>query len=397
MISIRNKCFQELPMKRKIVMNIAWGAFILLFAASCAGSPKPVEPAPVEPTVQAPVETPPPAETKPVETADPSKTPPDQAATDALNAAMARAEKSRKQAFDIQSPAYAPSEWKAAEALFLQARDAAANKNMAAYAEAVKLYDQAAAGYDAAAEKSLPQFAEARRNEIEKARSAALTAGVEDLSPERLAVADKAAADAQGKYDAGDYYGAAESASEARARYLVLKTGSDSYAVKSEIDRRDFAVYDPGNYTLAGNKLDKALSDYDEGKLDAAGDATDESLLRYNLALGKGREMNASGRGKNAAVERQAAQDLKANVGVKSGFEDAASVFAEADAAFKAERFDESAELYAEAESLFSIVRATAAEKRQRAEDALLRAQQKMSESEKTAKEADTVLQGGTR
>lgn len=384
-------------MKRKIVMNLAWGAFILLFAASCAGSPKPVEPAPVEPTAQAPVETPPPVETKPVETTDPSKTPPDQAATDALNAAQARAEKSRKQAFDIQAPSYAPAEWKAAEALFLQARDAAAQKNMAAYAEAAKWYDQAAAAYDAAAQKSLPEYAADRRDEIGKARSAALGAGVQDLSPERLAAADQVAADAQGKYDAGDYYGAAESASEARARYLVLKTGSDSYAVKSEIDRRDFARYDPGNYTLAGEKLDKALVGYDAGDIDASADASEESLLRYNLALGKGRELNASGRGENAAEERQAAQDLKANVAVKAGFEDAAAVFAEADAAFKAERFDESAELYAEAESLFSIVRATAAEKRQRAEEALLKAQRKMSESENTAKEADAVLQGGTR
>ncbi len=220
---------------------------------------------------------------------------------------------------------------------------------------------------------------------------------MQDLSPERLAVADAVAAEAQGKYESGDYYGAAESAAEARARYLVLKTGSDSYAVKSEIDRRDFAPYDPGNYTLAGEKLDKALVDYDQGAVDAAQDASEESLLRYNLALGKGREMNASGRGKNAAEERRAAQDLKANVAVKTGYEEAAVVFAEADDAFKAERFDESAELYAEAESLFSIVRATAAEKRRRAEDALLRAQQKMSESEQNAKEAETVLQGGTR
>jgi hydrogenase maturation factor HypE len=107
--------------------------------------------------------------------------------------------------------------------------------------------------------------------------------------------------------------------------------------------------------------------------------------------------MNASGRCEAASAERQAAQDLKANVAVKSDFERAQAVYAEAEQAFKAEKYDDAADLFAQAESLFADVKNVAAEKRARALEAMQNAQQKISATEDAAKKADAVLEGGSR
>lgn len=383
-------------MKRSLPMLAVFAASIILFAASCAGTPKPAAPAPVE---AAPV-----AEAEP--TPEPSKPAPppvvvvdtpDQAMVDSLADAKARAEKSRKQAFDVEAPSYFPADWKKAETSYLLGVEKAKVNKAVAYREAAEAYLSAAELYDAAAQRSLPLFADARRAEVVKAREAALKSGIGDISPERLGAADAVAAEAEALYKAGDYYGAAAKAQEARARYVALATGSKAASVKNEIDRRDFAAYDPSNYKLANDKLGAAMSSYDAGAIPASQGSAEEAQLRFNIALVKGKEMNASGYGKRAETQRNAARDLKANVAVKAGFEQAAAVLSEADATFKSERYDESADLYAEAESLFSVVRATAAEKRRIAQEAIDKAAKKLSDSEQTAKEADAVIEGGKK
>ncbi len=387
-------------MKRKIIMRALTGALIITFAASCAGTPKPAPQAPSEqPAVTpAPAAPAPQAEQKPPEPPkDLSKMEPDQATTDALASAQARAEKSRKQAFDVQSPTYFPDDWKAAENQYLAARDKAKDKNMAAYQEATKLYLSAADAYDAVAKKTLPLFADARQNELDQARALAVAVGAEKLVPDRLAVADAEVAKAHQQYQAGDYYGAADTAATARSRYLALKTGLDANAVKNTIDQRGFAGYDPSNYALASTKLDQAMGFYDQGNVPGARDASDEALLRFNLALNKGKEMNASSLGKAAVNEKNAATELKANVAVKDGYDNASNVLSQADAAYKAEKYDDAANLYTQAEQLFASVRATAADKRQKALDAMNRATKQMTESEQTAKNANAILEGGSR
>ena len=144
-------------------------------------------------------------------------------------------------------------------------------------------------------------------------------------------------------------------------------------------------------------KLQAAQETYDAGDINASQNNAEEALLRFRLALNKGREMNASGRGEAASAERQAAQDLKANVAVKSDFERAQAVYAEAEQAFKAEKYDDAADLFAQAESLFADVKNVAAEKRARALEAMQNAQQKISATEDAAKKADAVLEGGSR
>jgi hypothetical protein len=384
-------------MKHKVFVSALVGASLtLLVLSSCASGPKPAAPTTEEPVAQTEPEKPAPEE-KPVEVTDPSKLPPDQAAETALAAAVARAEKSRKQAFDLEVPDTFAEDWKKAEALFMTGRDTAQVKTQLSYTEAAKAYNDAADAYDALALKALPLYAEARRQEIVKARANAVKAGADQLLPEQLAAADRVADRAQAEFDAGNYYTAAATAQEARSRYIILKTGLDAYAVQQEIDRRDFAKYDAGNYSLAQQKLQTSQEAYDAGDIASAQNNAEEALLRFRLALNKGREMNASGRGQAALAEQQAAQDLKAQVAVKSDFERAQALYNEAEQAFKAEQYDDAADMYTQAEALFADVKNVAAEKRARALEALQAAQQKISATEDAAKKADTVLEGGSR
>jgi hypothetical protein len=384
-------------MKHKVFVSALVGASLtLLVLSSCASGPKPAAPTTEEPVAQTEPVKPAPEE-KPVEVTDPSKLPPDQAAETALAAAVARAEKSRKQAFDLEVPDTFAEDWKKAEALFMTGRDKAQVKTQLSYTEAAKAYNDAADAYDALALKALPLYAEARRQEIVKARADAVKAGADQLLPEQLAAADKVADRAQAEFDAGNYYTAAATAQEARSRYIILKTGLDAYAVQQEIDRRDFAKYDAGNYSLAQQKLQTSQEAYDAGDIASAQNNAEEALLRFRLALNKGREMNASGRGQAALAEQQAAQDLKAQVAVKSDFERAQALYNEAEQAFKAEQYDDAADMYTQAEALFADVKNVAAEKRARALEALQAAQQKISATEDAAKKADTVLEGGSR
>lgn len=370
-------------MKRRLATTALFAASILLLVASCAGAPKATPEEPAAPAT---------APTAPAQTVIAT---PDAAAADTLAAAKARAEKSRKQAFDVESPSYFPDDWKAVETSYLAVREKKIEETAAAYSEATAAYTKAADGYDALAKRALPLYAEARRSEIVAARASAIEAGIEESSPDRLAAADAAATKAQGLFDAGDYYAAAAAAVEARDRYLALAPGAKAYEVKSEIDRREFAGSDPGNYSIAERKLGEALAAYDAGDQIASRDAAEESLLRFNLTLKKGRELYASGKGAEASAQRQAALDLKANVAVKDGFDSASSVFAEADAAFQAEAYEDAADLYAESAGLFSAVSASAADKRSAAEIAIAEAERRVSESEQTALAADALLEGG--
>jgi hypothetical protein len=379
-------------MKHKLFVSALLGtSLILIGLTSCASGPKPAAPTTEEPGVQA--ET-----TQPTsEISDPSKMPPDPVTESSLAEALARAEKSRKQAFDLDAPAAFAEDWKKAEDFFLAGREKAQVKTQLSYSEAIKAYTNAADAYDELARKALPIYAEARRKELEKARADAVKAGAERLLPAQLAAADKVADTAQNQFESGDYYTAIATAQEARTRYIILKTGLDALSVQQEIDRRDFAQYDASNYSLAEQKLQASQQAYDAGDVSTAQNNAEEALLRYRLVLNKGREMYASGRSKSALAERQAAQDLKANVAVKSDFERAQVVFTDAEQAFKAEKYDEAADLYAQAEALFAEVKTVAAEKRAKALETMQAAQQKITATEDAAKKADTVLEGGSR
>jgi len=115
-------------MKHKLFVSALLGtSLILIGLTSCASGPKPAAPTTEEPGVQA--ET-----TQPTsEISDPSKMPPDPVTESSLAEALARAEKSRKQAFDLDAPAAFAEDWKKAEDFFLAGREKAQVKTQLSY------------------------------------------------------------------------------------------------------------------------------------------------------------------------------------------------------------------------------------------------------------------------
>jgi len=381
---------KELPKHKQLGRLLVWVVLGML-VASCAGAPKPAV-GPGEQPTETPTEQP-----AVVQETDPDKLPPDQATEAALLDQQGRTEKARKFAFDVGSPEFFADEWKAVEAQFIQAKELSQQKTMGTYKKATELYRQAADTYEALAQKALPLYAQKRKEDLQRLRSQAVTAGAQERVPELLVTADESADKAQALFDAKEYYGAIDAAIVAENRYVILAMGMKAYTVQQEIDRRNFRVYDESNYTLAESKLQESILSYKEGDLDKSRNAAEESLLRFNLALNKGKEMNARTLSDGANKERQAALDLKAHVAVKQDYDAANAVLAKAEAAFKAEKYDEAAELYQEAAVQFGKVRQVAAQKRQQAEEALQKAQAGITATEESARRANEILQGGAQ
>jgi len=98
-------------MKRKLIMRALGGALIITFAASCAGTPKPASQAPSEqPAVTpAPAAPAPQPEQKPRNRQGSSKMEPDQATTDSLASAQARAENPESRPLTSRVPPISPT------------------------------------------------------------------------------------------------------------------------------------------------------------------------------------------------------------------------------------------------------------------------------------------------
>jgi hypothetical protein len=377
-------------MKRIYTVFVLIGIAVSLSILSCKGSPAPVETPPpaVEPS------TPP---QPPVQ--DPDLGPPDQAAIDALNAAKGQADISRQQAIDIEGPSYFPADWEAAEAQYLAAGEQSQKPTQGEVKQALAQYKAVADVYDALARKCLPLYAQARADEINQARTEAIDAGISDISPSRLAIADATVDQALRQYETGkeasDYYAAARSAFLALDRYRALKTGAIAYTVRQEIETRGFITYDPRNFELAEESASRAISAYDSEDIDIAASNAEEALVRYNLVLNTGWESYAAERRAAADKERQAAIALKANVAVKNEFDTANGIYGRAGAALQGKRFSEAVDLYLQSESQFADICIIAAEKRRLAEEAIKTAEEKVIQSDETARDAEIILEGG--
>jgi hypothetical protein len=358
----------------------------VLFAVSCQ-----TPPTPEEDTVPEKTESPVPEKT------DPNSAPPDQAALDDLNAAIARAQKSRQQAIDIESPSYFADDWEAAESQYVSAVDQEKKSTLGEVKDSVARYNAVADAFDTLARKCLPLYARDRENEIVRLRAAAIDADAYITAPDYLVIADHISLRAQSQYDAEEYYPAAASAFLAADMYRALKTGLDAYNVREEIVDRNFIIYDPGSFEKADDTITAAAFAYEGENASQAQDKADEALLRYNLVLKTGKQSFAADRGAAAGMERQAALELKANVAVRREFEAASVIYNQAEASFKAEDYDKAADLYGRSESMFDGIRQTAEEKRRLATEARISAESKMAESDEAARKAELFLEGDVR
>jgi hypothetical protein len=311
-----------------------------------------------------------------------------------LDAAIARAEASRKRASDFDAASYFPSDWEAAEGLYSNAgglpRTGADEIRQAAAA-----YNAAADAYDGVFRSTVPLYAQAREDEVTAARNAVLASGLAGQFPQYLLKADKVAVNALEQYEREDYYAARDSAAEALAMYQALKTGADAYLVRQTITGRNFTGYDPENFDKADTVGLAAVNDYDEGNTEQARTQAEEAGFRYNLVLKTAWIAYTAEKKASAGLQRQNALDLKANIAVRDDYNAVAQIFNQAEASLKAEKYEEASGLYEQSESGFMKVSRAAAEKRIIAEEAIRAAEEKMIESDDTAKKAEIILEGG--
>ena len=427
-------------MKSKSVWWVLLGLLLLFTAVACKSTPPQAEPTPPQGAAQ-----------------DNDSAPPDQAALNDLNDAASRALAARKFVMDFDGPALFPSDWQSADSLYTQAEQQKRNSTRRETRESIDRYNNAANAFEAMKDKTLAQYYSNKEKELTDARDAAVRAGVGDLAPDYLLDADNTVADAVARYQGRDYYAAKDTAEEALSKYTLLAYGADvyyvrvdvvdagaeelvpdlldkadnagldaidkyiaknytgaknsaanaesmygnlkaglaAYKVREEIANRDFEVYDPQNIELADDTLRSAADDYNAGNFSAAKDKADAALVRYNLALRTAWESYSAEKGADASTERQKALDAKANVAVRDDFNSAQAIYVRANSAFQAGDHEGAANLYLQCQSMFTDTARTALQKRQAADAALNRANQKLTESDETARNAEVILEGG--
>ena len=190
----------------------------------------------------------------------------------ALDEARTRAQASRQQAMDFETPAYFPSEWEAIEAQFRAANNAAA-------------LNAAAAAYDELLKRTAPLYAQAREDEIMAARDELIATGVTGYFPEYLGTADNLALSALEQYEAGDYYGAKGSAAEALALYEDMLIAANIIVVREELTATGVTQYFPEYLSTADNLAYSAIDQYEAGNKAEAKETASAVMEQYQDML----------------------------------------------------------------------------------------------------------------
>jgi hypothetical protein len=295
-----------------------------------------------------------------------------------------KANQARQQAMDFSSDTYFPSEWEEAEKQFAAANDDAS-------------FNAAADAYNALFKKALPLYAQAKEDEMMAVREELISTGLTDVFPKYLKNADDLALSAQDKYDAGDYYGAKDTASSALKEYETLLAGGKTYLARQEIINRGFTKYDNDNFLKADEIAQKAIDAYDAGNKEDALSNAEEAQLRYNIVLSNGWTTYSSERRDAASKERELAINDKANIASRETFRKGESLLEDAKTLFDDGKFSDAAIAFVEAEANYAISRKETEEKRIKAQEAIKAAEEKIGESSETAIEAEKIIEGGSR
>jgi hypothetical protein len=360
-------------MKSKCTHIVLWGLLIACFFIGCKTTG----------------DTGPDALTK----GDPS-TPINEAMLAALDTSKANTEAARARAMEVQGQVYYPNDWAGAEERF-EANDALAPSTRGEAKEKSDEWESLTTVYEEIFQNSLSQFIADKKDDLDNTRESAVEAGALEILPDRFAEADELAASAKEKYDQGDYRAAAEDGNAALDRYMVLKTIADAYNKQQEVDGRDFYAYDPDNYELAADSGNAAVEYFDNGSIQDAQDAADESLLRFNLVLKNGWIVVTDERAAEAREIRDACKEVKADVAVRQDYNAAEQVYNQAHVALRSEEYADAADLLEQSTALYMQAYDAALEKRIRAETALREAEQKVAESEAKAQNAEDIIGGG--
>jgi hypothetical protein len=300
------------------------------------------------------------------------------------DAAKAKVDQARKQAMDFDSHTYFPSDWEKAEAQYAQADDAAS-------------YNAAADAYNELFKRAIPLYAQAREDEILSIREELIDTGFTDVLPHYLKNADDLALDAQDKYEAGDFYGARDTASAALSEYETLLAGAKTYLTRQEIINRGFTLYDTDNLKKADDVAQSAIDSYDEGDKKTAIISAEEATLRYNIVLANGWLVYSADRMEAASKERELAIADRANIASRDTFRQGDIFLENANELFEEGNYSDAAIVFVEAEAIFAVSRKETEEKRKRAEETMRIAEEKIEESGGTAIGAEKIIEGGSK
>jgi hypothetical protein len=211
----------------------------------------------------------------------------DMASAETLAVSMSRADAARKRAVDFESPDYFPSDWDAANSLYVVAADMP-KTTQSSVQQAALLYENAADAFDEIFRKTIPLYAQAREDEIMDAREKLINTGFRNYFTKYLKNADNKALLALYQFEAGDYYNAGNTAADALNEYETLYIGAEILQIRQEIIERDFVKYDIDNFEKADEAALAVNNEYKAGNKETAIANAKDVLRRYNNVLANG-------------------------------------------------------------------------------------------------------------
>jgi hypothetical protein len=254
-----------------------------------------------------------------------------------LNDAMARAEKSRQKAMDVDGQTYFPNDWKAAEAKN-QSGKSAKKDSVDEIKAATALFVSAADAYDDIAQKSGPRFTK-DKDDAQKALNAAIA---------RMDQSRKKASDAKGQTNFPNEWKNAETKNQ-NAKNAKRATATE---IKAAITL----------YNGASDAYDDIV------KKDAARVAAEAQKAMQDAKT-------------KAEKERQVAVAAKAQTAVPDDFNKADAIFQQAVKDFNAKSQKPATDRFNQSAPMFTAAAQSAEKKRGQAEDLVAAAKKKSAES----------------
>jgi hypothetical protein len=354
-------------------------------------------------------------------------------ANSALQAAMARAEKSRKDAHDSLALNYFPDDWAGAEALRQNSLDA--NKNsIEEMKTAAALFVSAADSYDAITSKNRQIIAKEKEDadkalqaamaQTEKSRQAAMNVSGQAYFPN-----DWRAAEAKNTSAKGAKKTTAEEIKTATAQFISATAAYDDIAARSQ--QMAAKEKEDANKTLlaAIARMEKSRKDAQDAKANinlpvdwnnaeaknrtavnarrataiemkaavplynSAADAYDD-LVRKNLAFQNTQNQKSAEDAKaRAEKERQKALDVQANIAAVAEFGGADAIFKQAAADFNKKIFTSAIESYNKSSDQFIAAALSAEKKRVLADNTIGEAKRRSAQSADYAVNTGTVME----
>jgi hypothetical protein len=320
--------------------------------------------------------------------------PPNQASLDTLAKGREAAEEARSRAEYVQGSAYCPDEWGQAEDRYGKAKVFPKPPTLADALSQTEEWKGLKTAYEDIYNKSLPQFAKEQGKILAAAREDAVNAGAEELVPDRFAQADAFADSSAKKLAANDYKGCVSEAKEALDRYNTLKAIAEAHNKQVEADNNNFFNVDPDNYMLAAEAGNNAVELYDKGDLPGAKAAADEALTRFDQVIKNGWVSRIEEKQAAANEAKAAADNVKANVAVKQDYDSALQVYNNAQRSLRSGDYAIAAELFDQSGGLFVKAYDNTVIKRDKAQDSIRTAKEKLAVSEEKVQTAAEIFGG---